>query len=246
MRTIDDVLLKMDEIIAHCIQQNSRAAYFAVLYRQVTQRIKEGILRGEFEDNARMEKLDVRFAHRYFVAYDQYASGGQPTQSWLVAFQAAGESRHIILQHLLLGINAHINLDLGIAAVETAGNQPLDSLKGDFDAINRILSELVDGVKAQLGKASPAFGWLMPLAKKQDEKLVNFSIAIARDGAWRFAQRIHTSPNREAAITERDLRIAALARALAQPGSRLAFLLRLIRLGEWRGVAATTKALEGV
>jgi hypothetical protein len=246
MQTIDDVLHKMDEIVADCDRRHSRAAYFAVLYRKVTRRVKEGIARGEFEDNARMEKLDVLFASRYFDAYDQYVRGEQLTRSWQIAFQAAGESHHIIMQHLLLGINAHINLDLGIAAVETAGSQPLEPLRGDFDAINRVLAELVDEVKASLGKTSPAFGWLMPLAKKQDEKLVNFSIAIAREGAWRFAQRLYASPERSAAIAERDLRIAALARALAQPGRWLALLLRLIRLGEWRGVAATAKALEGL
>lgn len=246
MQTIDDVLHKLDEIIAHCVQQDSRAAYFAVLYRRVTQRVKDGIARGEFEDNARMEKLDVLFARRYFEAYDQYASGGQPTQSWLLAFQAAGASQPIILQHLLLGINAHINLDLGLAAVETVGTQPLESLKNDFYAINRILAELVDGVKGNLGTVSPAFGWLMPLARRYDEKLLSFSIDIARDGAWKFARRLYASPDRQQLIAERDERIALLGRALAHPGKWLAFLLRLIRLAEWRSVAANTRLLAAV
>ena len=46
----------------------------------------------------------------------------------------------VILQHLLLGINAHINLDLGIAAVETSPGNQLAPLKNDFDMINKLLA----------------------------------------------------------------------------------------------------------
>ena len=59
MNTINEVLLKLDEIVEECRIRQSRIGYFAILYRQVTRRVKEGILQGEFEDNLRMEKLDV-------------------------------------------------------------------------------------------------------------------------------------------------------------------------------------------
>jgi len=36
------------------------------------------------------------------------------------------------MQNLLLGMNAHINLDLGIAAVQTCGGADLIMLKDDF------------------------------------------------------------------------------------------------------------------
>jgi len=70
MKTIDEVLVRMDEIVEECKIRSSRLGYFAVLYRQVTRRIKEGIDLREFEDNARMELLDVLFAKRFFAAYD--------------------------------------------------------------------------------------------------------------------------------------------------------------------------------
>lgn len=61
MQTIDQAILKMDTIVTHCREQNHNAGFFAVLYRHVTIRIKQGIDKKEFEDNAHMEKMDVIF-----------------------------------------------------------------------------------------------------------------------------------------------------------------------------------------
>src|SRR6202008_4811607 len=98
-----------------------RAGYFAALYYKVTSRVRDGIHNGEFEDGARMEKLDVLFASRYLDAYTKWRNGQQPSLSWQTAFESTKRSSVLVLQHLLLGMNAHINLDLGIAAAEVAG-----------------------------------------------------------------------------------------------------------------------------
>jgi hypothetical protein len=42
MKTIDEVLLRMDEIVEECKKRSSSLGYFAVLYRMVTRRIREG------------------------------------------------------------------------------------------------------------------------------------------------------------------------------------------------------------
>jgi hypothetical protein len=185
MKTIEEVLIKMDQVVAECRQNQSRIGYFAILYRQVTRRVRDGILAGEFEDNPRMEVLDVLFAERFIDAYELWKSGQKPTESWRLAFEASKNSGHLVLQHLFLGINAHINLDLGIAASETMHGKDLAGIQGDFNKINSVLAELVDGVKANLSTVSPIFGWLIPLAKGKDEMLLNFSIQLARDGAWK-------------------------------------------------------------
>ncbi len=86
MKTIDDVLLRLDQIVDECKSRQSRIGYFAVLYRHVTRRIKEGIVAGEFEDNPRMEVLDRLFAKRFVDAYDQWKSGQHCSESWRLAF----------------------------------------------------------------------------------------------------------------------------------------------------------------
>jgi len=45
-------------------------------------------------------------------------TGQTPTESWVKAFDATEFWWLIVLQHLLMDMNAHINLDLGIAAAE--------------------------------------------------------------------------------------------------------------------------------
>ena len=133
-KTIDEVIARLDNIIDAECANNSCMAYFPILYQKVTIRIKEGILNNEFENNERMEKLDVLFANRYIEAYERLSANKPFTQSWKKAFDAAKKGNLLIMQHLLLGINAHINLDLGIAVVETVGdNGELMDFENDFN-----------------------------------------------------------------------------------------------------------------
>ncbi len=59
-QTIDHVTASLDQIVADCKSANGIPGYFAILYRRVTRRVKAGIHAGEFEDNARMERLVKR------------------------------------------------------------------------------------------------------------------------------------------------------------------------------------------
>lgn len=244
MKTIADVLFQLDEIVNECKRIQSRIGYFAILYRQVTRRIRDGILAREFEDNERMEQLDIHFAHRFIEAYELYKRGEKPTESWNTAFEASEKSNHLVLQHLFLGINAHINLDLGIAVVETVAENPIEVIHADFNTINRILSELVNGVKANISKVSPIFGTLIPLAKGKDELLLNFSIQIARDGAWQYAVDHYSCEDAIQSIQERDSRITKIAQRLLNPGKFLRFMVKMVGFAEWKSVSRTMDQLD--
>lgn len=246
MKTIDEVLVRMDEIVGECKNTQSRIGYFAILYRQVTRRIRDGILAQEFEDNPRMERLDVLFAGRFIQAYESWKNGSKLTQSWFLAFEASKASNHLVLQHLFLGINAHINLDLGISAADTMGTEPIAGIQNDFNKINAVLAELVDGVKSNIFKVSPMFGWLVPLAKGRDEFLLNFSIQLARDGAWKYAGEYYNCEDRNASITERDINIAKLANKLINPGKLLSFIVKIVGFAEWKSVSRTMDQLDMV
>lgn len=58
-QTIDEVIDQLDRIIKECLADDSKLAFFPILYRKVTIAVKEGIERKDFDDNERMEKLDV-------------------------------------------------------------------------------------------------------------------------------------------------------------------------------------------
>jgi Family of unknown function (DUF5995) len=189
-RTIDEVIARLDDIIARSIREQSRLGYFAALYRKVTVKVKEGIAQGRFENGPRMERLDVTFANRYLEALDQYRRGQQQTRCWLVAFEAAATWRPIILQQLLLGMNAHINFDLGIAAAQIAPGDELPSLEHDFDEINNILASLVGQVESEIDEVSPWIKLLDHIDPKADVAVVNFSMDKARVCAWDLATKL--------------------------------------------------------
>lgn len=244
MTTIDEVIHKMDAIVSKCKQENLRAGYFAILYRLVTIRIKKGIDEEEFEDNPRMEKLDVIFALRFIDAFETYYSQQPTTQSWKIAFDAVENDKFIVMQHLFLGMNAHINLDLGIAAALTVEDQPLSTIYNDFNKINEVLASLVDEVKLNISKVSLLFGWIIRFAKGKDEMLLNFSITVARDGAWKFANDFYNHTDKDHCIIQRDERIEAISYKLIHTGKWLSFLIKIIRLGEFRTEKRNMEILE--
>ncbi len=233
-RTIDEVVAKLDEVIAAAKSQESRMGYFPALYRKVTVAVREGIRDGVFEDNERLERLDVVFANRYLDAVEKQMRGEKPTRSWEVSFQAARKWRYIVLQHLLLGMNAHINLDLGVAAAEVAPGAELAGLRKDFEKINDLLAAQVDGVKEELATIWPKLRKLDRLGGSAEDRLINFSIRKARSFAWRLAQELAPLPpdRRRAAIDLTDLFVAKLSGRIRKPGTKARIATTLIRLGE--------------
>lgn len=247
-RTIDEVVIRLDEIIARTRRDESRLGFFATLYRNVTLKVKEGIGTGLFEDGARMEALDVAFANRYLDALEQFRRGEGPSKCWLVSFEAADSRRPIILQHLLLGMNAHINLDLGLAAAAVCPGDQLPRLKNDFDAINGVLAGMLAKVQEDVEELSP---WLRFLDRISDDKVedavINFSIGKARNCAWNVATRLAPLDGEQAAIEiERlDRDISFLGRLISRPVGVLVNLgLFVIRLRESNDIPHTIDVLS--
>lgn len=244
--TIDDVLDALDQIIQESKDFNSPLGYFAALYRKVTQQVKEGIAEDFFEDGPRIEKLDVIFASRYIDAYNEYQKGQAPTSSWVKAFNLSKKYWPIVLQHLLIGMNAHINLDLGIAAAEVMKGKDIEDLKGDFDKINEVLAALVVQVENDLSEIWPFLKKLLKWSGKVDDFLINFSMEIARDGAWSFAKELSKVPedDLDKLINERDLSVAKIGDLVTNPGWIVKMIFGVIRLGEKGTVAEKINKLE--
>src|SRR5690606_11967194 len=109
--TIEEVLQELDRIIDQTVAANNFLGIFAYVYRRTTAQIKLAVENKTFEDNARMEKFDVAFANLYLAAYHSYQDRRPLSKSWRTAFDAQSE-RLTSIQHLIMGMNAHINLDL--------------------------------------------------------------------------------------------------------------------------------------
>lgn len=238
--TIDDVLAELDAIIVCARQRGSTDGYFAALYRRVTAEVKAQIAAGVFQDGPRMAQFDIRFAQRYIDAWQARERGERTTEVWRVALGCDRAFWPLVLQHLLVGMNAHINLDLGIAAAEAAPGEAIYTLEADFNAINEILCRMIDDVQDRLTEVWPALRVLDRICGEADEAVANFSIRQARAHAWQMAQTLAALPGereRAAHIREVDAIMAALGRSVLRPGLALELKLAWVRLRE-RGTVA--------
>lgn len=245
INSINKVITILDEIISESEKNNNPLGYFAALYQKVTIKVKEGIESDYFDDGPRMEKLDVVFAKRYIDAYYAWQKSEEVTKSWQKVFELSNNYWPIVLQHLLIGMNAHINLDLGIAAAEVSKSKNIDELENDFNRINEILSSLVNDVQNNLAEIWPTLKKILLKTNKADDFLVDFSMELARDGAWKFAKIIsETSENEiDKLVKERDEKIAKKAALVTNPGFVANLIFKIIRLGEKGTVASRIKQL---
>jgi len=245
INSINEVISYLDEIIQETGQNNNTLGYFAALYRKVTLKVKEGISNNFFEDGQRMEKLDIVFAKRYLDAYYSWQKNEEVTKSWQKAFELSHSYWPIVLQHLLIGMNAHINLDLGIAAAEVSKNKNINDLENDFNRINQILSSLVNEVQNDLSKMWPTLEKILQKTKKADDYLVDFSMELARNGAWKFAKSISEIPvkNINTLINDRDFKVAKKAGLIINPGLMASVLFKIIKLGERGAIKERIKDL---
>jgi hypothetical protein len=153
--TIDGVIDQLDTIIDQSIATRSRLGYFAALYKRMTLAVRQAIQAGRFQDAARMERLDVAFASRYLVTREQYFAGELHGQAWLQAYEATTRDQYTVLQQLLIGINPHVMIDLGVAAARTCPGAAIAGLAQDFDTINTVIASLFPIIDAELDELSP-------------------------------------------------------------------------------------------
>ena len=244
----------MDRVIERSIDTGDARGWFAIVYRAVTARVRDGIDAGQFDDVERMEVFDVRFARYWLDAHSAWDRGAPVSDSWAVAF-AAARRPGLILQHLVLGMNAHINLDLGVAAAATCPGPGVVDLRDDFERINDVLAELVDRMQLAIAEVSPVTRALDAVGLRFDEALTCFSLEHARRRSWDFAARLAAevddaptggslSAAGRAMVAGRDAAVARNGARIADPGRPLRWLLPLARYRERADLACVADALR--
>ena len=243
--SIDGVLQNLNDIIKTTRDNHRRAGYFAAFYRRPAIRIRDQIAAGQFDDGKRAERLQIAFANRYFEAYALFSQGGRPTRSWELAFYATHDYWLIVLQHLLLGLNAHINLDLAIAAAETYPAGDLPAFRADFDRIHAQLAHVLKEVVVELGQIWPPFNLTLPLLRAPDETYITFSLNQSREHAWRLAGELAglTAAARGPIIERHDQQTFKRAETIRNPGV-LNVPLMTVRLLERGSVAENIELLQ--
>jgi hypothetical protein len=232
--TIDEVIQHLDAIITWSRLKKSRIGYFAVLYRSMTMAVKNGIAVGSFENGARMALLDVNFANRYIQAWEAYTNGRPCSNAWCRAFNASENNKLAVLQHLILGINTHINLDLAIAAADTCPGDTIHGLKNDFEKINDVISALTQGVQDKLTRIWWPLKLITDITNNRHKAVLNFSITKARETSWAnaLALSVVENENRENYIGIIDQVVVEVADKVISPGCLASLVLKPVVLME--------------
>lgn len=115
---------------------------FALMYLETTYVVRQHIADGFFDDNPHLSVVTVAFIQLYFDAYHAYHGDDLDATPlpWQEAFSAADAQTTSVLEDMFLGMNGHINYDLGLAMYQTGlTKDDGTSRKADHDRINAVL-----------------------------------------------------------------------------------------------------------
>lgn len=192
---VDLVIRDLKSITFDAFHQRDRMGYFSTLYWLTSERIKQAIEDGDFDDNAFVDTLDVAFAGKYFQAcsaYRWYGLQGIASPSWQYAFQIAQDDVHLIFQHLIVGLNAHILVDLGLTVAETCSRLVIKDFHDDFMKISDILAEVISEAEGRVSQNTDLIMMINDIFPTQP--LTEFGLRAYRERAWDFALELAYSP----------------------------------------------------
>jgi hypothetical protein len=149
---------------------------------------------------------------------------------------------------MFAGVNAHIGLDLGIAAEAICPGPKLTTLHEDFNRINAVLASQVTGVAEDINELSPVLAALYATLKNEQIHLINETVQGYRDSAWRFATILAATPGfaDPAAIVVRDLQIAQQGALYYKPPLPLSAFVSAIAAQESRDIASNLQVLNEI
>lgn len=232
--SIHDVLKEMEAVLEKTQSKCDKRGYFAAIYQAETVHVRDGIDQGRFDRPDLIETLAVKFARRYLDAFYAYDERQPMTKSWYVAFDATKRPQPCVLQHILMGINAHINLDLGLSVAETVPKGELSQIEGDFDTVNELIAEMTDVVQDRISEVTPYMKWVDMLGGRLDEFFFRKVVDYSRDRAWRIAEQAHSTDALEYKLMVDDLdgSVSRMGTTLLKPAGVTRTLINLARLGE--------------
>ncbi|MEX2572308.1 MAG: DUF5995 family protein [Gemmatimonadota bacterium] len=247
--SVGDVVAGLERLEAHCLPRRDRRGVFATAYLQITRAIQAEIIAGSFHDDAWAARYLVCFGNLYreaLLAYEIEETRAVP-RAWCMAFDEARNGTGLVIQHLVLGINAHINHDLALALGEVGIDPEREKKYQDHARVNEVLEAATERLKTQVSTMyAPLLQRLDWVAGRLDDDFTRFSIPRARDHAWGFAVAIagaRSDGDRSLLLRTLDEQAAVMARWILSPPTRHPMLLRAVKVAA-RADSAVRRALD--
>lgn len=193
MRADEQLLSQMNIQAATWESQDDKRFIFLRCYNMMTANMIEAVQQGRFQDGVWVGKLLHRFAAYYFEALEQFEHNDAHTPPvWSQVHDASTHQDLHVLQHLLLGINAHINYDLVLALYDELVAEWTDDDRdvrqqrmADHNMVNTIIGETIDTVQDQvIERELPLMRLVDNLMGRVDEWLLSELISSWRSEVW--------------------------------------------------------------
>ncbi len=215
LRDLDDALLVLRAHRDELLRAGDPRGVFATAYVEVTHKLDALRRDGALESPAWVSRLAARFADYYLDVSPDDASA---PECWRFAAEVARARPGSTLEHLLLGMVAHILHDLPLALADTLAEEPPERCRRDYERLLAALAEsvqpIVDALSAEF---SPGLGLLDRLSLGRGRALVFLALALARAQGWRRAERIAGAPwGRARARGRFDAEACGVARQLSR------------------------------
>jgi len=187
--SIPDVIAGLTALEASLYGEKDRRAVFTSAYLTMTREIALRVANHQFNEPDWVNTYTIAFANLYRDAFLAFEAGSAGVPSpWRTGFDAAASARGLIVQDLLLGMNAHINHDLALALVEASIDTNRDARREDHFAVNEAIRHAVDAVQQSIAdRYGRIFSIIDHVLRRIDEDVSVFSIEKARLNAWTSA-----------------------------------------------------------
>jgi hypothetical protein len=204
-------ITRMQSLLEQWEKLSDIRSIFLACYTAMTRNMLTSLQAGSFQDPIWVERLLEHFAVYYFDAIDsqEFKTDACPAV-WQATFKAAQNNNIRAVQHLLLGVNAHINYDLVLALCDmlqleweglSLGDRRLRY--EDHCRINQIIAETIDEVQDQvLERYSPALDLIDKAFGRLDEWMISRLITHWREQVWSLATQLVdcTSPDERGSL----------------------------------------------
>lgn len=204
-----------------------RRAIFLNCYLLMTRNMLTAVDAGAFHDGRWVNALLHRFADYYFDALSVYDVDRERAPAvWKQTHDLAGRDEIQVVQHLLLGVNAHINYDLVLTLVEMLEPEwerltprQRAARYADHCRVNDIIGATIDAVQDDvIEPAAPQMDVVDKLLGPLDEWLISRLVTRWRQEVWEHAAAMLARP------AQRREEMRATVEALTQRRARAILL----------------------
>lgn len=198
MEVNNSVVDKMMETVKKFEANKDNRTIFLHCYSMMTANMLLAIEQNKFHDTQWVNQLLNRFADYYFNALTCYDCGQETPTVWKEVHKAAASKKLHVIQHLLLGVNSHINYDLVLTLYDMLSPEWADlsdemrvKRYQDHCLVNLIIGETIDKVQDEVvEKYSPSMDVIDKLMGRLDEFLLLKLITAWRDKVWDHTQEL--------------------------------------------------------